>query len=488
MHPVPQGLPVHAAHFGRFRPRHPVIDRRKRQKTAHLRPIPGPTRRLPEHRRVLIPPQSYRHTIPHILRLATIKSHHLPKGNHLRVTLSDPWYYQRKQAIHAAEPEPTDDAKAPAPSDRADAERRQITVMFSDLVGSTELSTRFDPEDLQEVIRAYRDTCAEVIAHYDGYIAKFMGDGVQVYFGYPRAHEDDAERAVRAAVDISDAVGRLSLGGGERLAARVGIATGLVVVGELMGEGAAREHGVFGETPNLAARLQGIVEANGVVVGERTRQLLGDLFQYEDLGTHSLKGFAGPVQAWRVIGGHAPESRFDALRGAGLTPLVGRDEELALLMDRWQQARAGEGQAVVLTGEAGIGKSRIIQALEEQLTTELHIQLRYQCSPFHTNSALYPIVQHLERVARHHAEDSREVASGRTDVVWLLPSDQRYDLLKVTRELSKERKLAAPGQPPAGACPRAARCCWCSKTRTGPIRRPSCCWARPRLRSSMHRY
>ena len=268
------------------------------------------------------------------------------------------------------------------PEDRA--ERRQVTVMFCDLVGSTALSARMDPEDLREVITAYQKCVAETVGRLGGFIAKFMGDGVLVYFGYPHAHEDDAERAVRAALKLVAAVSDLKTHA--PLQTRVGIATGLVVVGDLIGSGASQEQAIVGETPNLAARLQGIAEPNSVVIAEATRRLLGNLFELEDLGAKDLKGIAGPVRAWAALRPALVESRFEALHASGLTQLVGREEELELLLRRWSKAKGGQGQVVLLSGEPGIGKSRLIAALLESLATEPHTRLRYFCSPQHTTA------------------------------------------------------------------------------------------------------
>src|SRR6201997_5043932 len=259
---------------------------------------------------------------------------------------------------------------------RADAERRQLTVMFCDLVGSTELSSRLDPEDLREVIAAYHRAVAKAVSGFDGFVAKYMGDGVLVYFGYPRAHEDDAERAVRAGLALIDAVGRLDVKS-VRLQARVGIATGLVVVGDLIGEGSAQEQSVVGETPNLAARLQVLAEPDALVIAAGTRRLVGDLFEYRDLGAVEVKGIAAPVPAWQVLRPSAVASRFEALHGTVLGPLVGRDEEIDLLLRRWARAKAGDGQVVLISGEPGIGKSRIAAALEERLPADPHLRLRY---------------------------------------------------------------------------------------------------------------
>src|SRR5437899_4183970 len=305
-----------------------------------------------------------------------------------------------KSAPAVAVPAPA----APLPLDIA--ERRQVIVMFSDLVGSTALSARMDPEDLREVISAYQECVAEVVRRFDGFVAKYMGDGVLVYFGYPQAHEDDAERAVRAGLELVHAV--TALKSSAPLQARVGIATGLVVVGDLIGSGEAQERGIVGETPNLAARLQGIAEPNRVVISESTRRLLGSLFQLEDLGAKDLKGIAGPVRAWAALRQASLGSRFEALHAGGLTDLIGREEELELLLRRWSKAKTGEGQVVLLSGEPGIGKSRLTAALLERLTTEPHTRLRYFCSPFHTDSALYPFIAQLGRAAGFARDDSPE--------------------------------------------------------------------------------
>jgi class 3 adenylate cyclase len=292
----------------------------------------------------------------------------------------------------------------------SEAERRQLTVMFCDLVGSTSLSARLDPEDMREIIGAYHHCCGELIEGAGGFIAKYMGDGVLAYFGYPQAHEDDAERAVRAALGLTAAIPNLQIGGDEPLEVRVGVATGLVVVGDLIGRGDAQERGVVGDTPNLAARLQALAEPGRVVISEGTRRLARGLFDYDDLGRVPLKGLTDPVQAWRVLGPRAVESRFAAQHETSLTPLVGRDEELDLLLRRWRRAAAGEGCVVLLSGEPGIGKSRLAVALEERLDDEPHTRLRHFCSPQHGDSALYPIVMQLERAAgfaRHDTPQAR---------------------------------------------------------------------------------
>jgi class 3 adenylate cyclase/tetratricopeptide (TPR) repeat protein len=301
-----------------------------------------------------------------------------------------------------------DRALASAPPAAAPAERRQLTIMFCDLVGSTALSARLDPEELRDVIGAYHRACADTIARAGGFVAKYMGDGVLAYFGYPRAHEDDAERAVRAGLDIIEAVGKLHAAGA-RLQVRIGIATGLVVVGDLVGEGAAQEQSVVGETPNLAARLQALADPDAVVIAASTRRLLGGLFAYRALGLVPLKGLPDPVAAFEVIGPGAVESRFEARQEHGVLPLVGRDEELELLLRRWWQAQAGAGRVVLLTGEAGIGKSRLAAALAERIAGEPHVRLRYYCSPNHQDSALHPFITQIERAAGFAREDSPEI-------------------------------------------------------------------------------
>jgi class 3 adenylate cyclase len=263
---------------------------------------------------------------------------------------------------------------AVAPQDTA--ERRQVTVMFSDLVGSTALSARMDPEDLREVIAAYQKCVAETVRRFGGYVAKYMGDGVLVYFGYPEAHEDDAERAVWAGLELITVV--TSVKAPVLLQTRVGIATGLVVVGDLIGSGEAQERGIVGETPNLAARLQGIAQPNTVVVADSTRRLVGNLFDLEDLGPRDLKGIPGRVRAWAALRSASIESRFEALHASGLTALVGREEELQLLERRWSKAKTGEGQVVLLSGEAGIGKSRLTAALMDTVAGESHAAARRQ--------------------------------------------------------------------------------------------------------------
>jgi class 3 adenylate cyclase/predicted ATPase len=335
----------------------------------------------------------------------------------------------------------------------ASVERRQVTVMFTDLVGSTALSARMDPEDLRTVIGAYHKCVAETVARFDGFVAKYMGDGVLIYFGYPAAHEDDAERAVRTSLALVDAVA--SLAAPEPLQVRMGVATGVVVVGDIIGSGEAQERGIVGETPNLAARLQGIAEPNQVVIAKDTRRLLGGLFELQDLGRKDLKGIAGQTQVWAVLRASSVASRFEAMHTTELIALVGREEEFDLLLRRWSQAKTGEGQAVLLSGEAGIGKSRLAAALLERLATEPHTRLRYFCSPQHTDSALYPVFGQMKRAieladgatlqARLDKLDA-VLAQGSTSIedaalfaeMLSLPNDGRYPALELTPEQRRQ--------------------------------------------------
>jgi class 3 adenylate cyclase/tetratricopeptide (TPR) repeat protein len=289
----------------------------------------------------------------------------------------------------------------------ADAERRQVTVMFADMVGSTALSGKLDPELLGGLIRRYQDAVAGAIGRYGGFVAKFMGDGVLAYFGFPRAYEDAAERAVRAAIGILSEVGAIEMPDGTRVQTRIGIATGLVVVGEIIGTGMAQERTIVGETPNLAARLQALAGTDCILVSESTQKLLGGLFELTHTGEHALKGFARPVPVWRVCGEASVESRFAAIRTGGL-PLIGRAHEMGLMRERWHLARQGEGQIVTVTGEAGIGKSRAIEALQEELAGEAHARVHLQCSPYHSDSALYPVIQYLNRAAGFAPADSSD--------------------------------------------------------------------------------
>ena len=372
---------------------------------------------------------------------------------------------RRKMLRAIANLDATSTATAPAPAppsallpQEAAAERRQVTVMFSDLVGSTALSACMDPEDLREVISAYQKCVAETVRRLGGFVAKYMGDGVLVYFGYPQAHEDDAERAVRAGLELISGV--TALKSAVPMQTRVGIATGLVVVGDLIGSGAAQEQAIVGETPNLAARLQGIAEPNTVVIAEGSRRLLGNLFELEDLGPKNLKGIAGSVRTWAALRPSSVESRFEALHTSGLTALVGREEELELLLRRWGRAKTGEGQVVLLSGEAGIGKSRLTAALLERLADEPHIRLRYFCSPQHTDSAFYPIIGQMERAAGVAHDDTPQAKLDKLDAVFAptstsiqdaahfaemlsLPNDGRYPALELAPEQRRQRTLDA---------------------------------------------
>ena len=320
------------------------------------------------------------------------------------------------------QPEPT--------STIGEAERRQLTVMFCDLVGSTSLAEHYDPEDLSDIVRAYQDACAGVVSRYEGYVARYMGDGMLVYFGYPRAHEDDAERALRAGVEILERIDELRPRKGLTLQTRVGVATGLVVVGETIGQASSQEQVVMGETPNLAARLQGVADPNQLIVAELTRKLVGELFEFSTLGDVSLKGFASPQPAWRVERERDSESRYEARRTSWQLPLIGREQELDLLQERWRQATLGEGQMVILSGEAGIGKSRITQALMDVISEQPHVRTRYQCSPYHGDSALYPAIQHILRAA--------SITGGE-------PNDEALDKLEVmTSKVDADHQSAVP--------------------------------------------
>ena len=342
------------------------------------------------------------------------------------------------------------------------AERRQLTVLFCDLVGSTELSARLDPEDMGRVIRAYQDACTEEIERWGGHVAKYMGDGVLAYFGWPQAHEDEAERAVRSGLAMIETLAELETPAGEPLAARVGIATGLVMVGELIGVGAAQEQTVVGETPNLAARLQALADPGSVVISQATRRLVGGLFELTDLGPTRLKGFAEPLAAFRVVGEGRAEGRFEALHGQRLTPLVGREHELAMLMERWAWAKDGDGQVVLLVGRAGHRQvAPAARAPRATWLTSPTPPLSHFCSPYHTNSALYPVIGLLERAARLDRDEPPEAqlakleallvrSSDRLDeVVPLLaallgvPTGERYPALTLTPEVQKRRTLQA---------------------------------------------
>jgi class 3 adenylate cyclase/predicted ATPase len=340
-------------------------------------------------------------------------------------------------------------------------ERRQVTVLICDLVGSTALSARLDPEDMREIIVAYHRCCAETIVSSGGFVAKYLGDGVLAYFGYPQAHEDDAERAVRGALALIEAVPRLSARHDSPPQVRIGVATGIVVIGEELTAGEAKERTAVGETPNLAARLQALAEPGQIIISHSTRGLLGRLFEYRDLGRVVLKGFVEPVNAYQVLGSSTVDSRFDARHGAKLTPLVGREEELELLQRRWHRACAGEGRVVLVAGEPGIGKSRLTVALQERLRDEPHSELRFFCSPHHTDSALYPLISQLERAAGFERTDVpaqrlaklnatllQTSADADEDVALLaellsLPTEGHQRLLAMSSQKRKEKTLAA---------------------------------------------
>jgi class 3 adenylate cyclase/tetratricopeptide (TPR) repeat protein len=336
-------------------------------------------------------------------------------------------------------------------------ERRQLTVMFCDLVGSTALSEKLDPEELRNLLHAYRIFCGDVIARYDGFVARYVGDGILTYFGWPTAHEEDAERAVRAALEIVHTVKRAS--STEDLSVRIGIATGSVVVGEAAGAGDDSKQAV-GSTPNLAARLQGLAAADQIVIAASTRRLVGNAFALGDLGEHDLKGIAEPAHAWRVEHALETASRFDANRGDGaLTPLVGRDEELDLLLRRWSQANDGEGQVVLLSGEPGIGKSRILSVLRERLEAQGVQALRFQCSPYYVNSAFWPIIDNLERALTFTCDETADAKLDRLEALIVtqygrpladvrfvaailsIPCDARYGARPMTPQKHKDETL-----------------------------------------------
>ena len=362
--------------------------------------------------------------------------------------------------LAGAAPAPAGPTTTTEPKPQDVAERRQVTVMFCDLVGSTALSARLDPEDLREVVSAYHKCAATIVRRFGGFVSQFLGDGVLVYFGYPQAHEDDAERAVRAALELIAAVGALKTHA--QLQTRVGIATGLVVVGDLVDAGGSQERGIIGETPNLAARVQGLAHPNTVVIADSTRRLLGNLFELQDLGAKELKGITGPVRVFAALRTSSAEGRFEALHASGITALVGREEETELLLRRWAKAKGGEGQVVLLSGEAGIGKSRLTAALLENLTGEPHTRLRYFCSPQHTDSAFYPIIGQLERAAGLAHDDTTQAKLDKLDMVLAqtstprqdaalfaellsLPNDGRYPELELTPPQRRQKTMEALG-------------------------------------------
>jgi len=342
---------------------------------------------------------------------------------------------------------------------RAEAERRQLTVVFCDLVGSTELSARLDPEDLRAVVGAYHGCASAVVERFEGHVAQYLGDGVLAYFGWPRAHEDDAERAVRAALELVEGVARLDVDPEVGLQARVGIATGIAVVGELIGEEASREEIAVGDVPNLAARLQALAEPGSVVISQATRRLVSGLFELDDLGPQRLKGLAEPLSAWRVSCERWAEGRFEAHQTMGLTPLVDREEEILLLLRRWRHARDGEGQLVLLSGEPGIGKSRLVREFGGRLEGEPHFRRVYQCSPYHTTSPLHPLIEQLQHAAGFERADPPEAKLDKLETLLVrgtdrmddevplvaailgVPVGERYPLPQLTPQRRKQRTL-----------------------------------------------
>jgi len=365
----------------------------------------------------------------------------------------------------AAAPEPVAEAPAEAARETHEAERRQLTVMFCDLVGSTALAERLDPEDLREVLRAYQEACAEAIGRFDGHIAKYIGDGLLVYFGYPQAHEDDARRAVNAGLGVVAGVETLNRRLGERhgveLGVRVGIHTGLVVAGEMGGGETLEANAIVGETPNVAARIEGLAGPNKVAISAATQRLVDGLFEFDDLGAQRLRGVSEPVTVYRVTGVSQAPSRFEAALAHGLTPLVGREEEVGLLVKRWRQAGDGEGQVVLLSGEAGVGKSRILNAFRERIETEPHNRVLYHCSPYHRNSALYPAIGQLERALRFETKDGTdqkldklesvlaELSLSESELAPLLasllslPTEGRYSAIEASPQLLRRKTLEA---------------------------------------------
>ncbi|MGH7553657.1 MAG: AAA family ATPase, partial [Longimicrobiales bacterium] len=341
------------------------------------------------------------------------------------------------------------DTLAKQPRVSYDAERRQLTVMFCDLVGSTALAERLDPEELRALMRAYRKACDEVVVRYEGEVAQYRGDALMAYFGWPIAHEDDAERSVRAALEIVHAM--KGVPADPPLAVRIGLATGTVVVGEMSRADDAEARLAVGETPNLAARLQGLAGPDEVVIAPDTRRLVGAAFELSDMGPHSLKGIAQPVRAWRVHAVHRPLGRFEAAHeGVALTPLVGRGEQVELLLRCWGQACDGEGQVVLVSGEPGIGKSRLTQVLREQIAGEPYTALRYQCSPYHLNSALYPVIEHLEFAAGFTREDTPEQKLDKMEAILAGSPQQRAEAAPL---LAAQLSLPVARYPPLNLSP-----------------------------------
>jgi class 3 adenylate cyclase len=323
--------------------------------------------------------------------------------------------------------------------------------MFCDLMGSTPLSEQLDPEDLREVIRAYQQTCTEVIQRFDGHIAQLLGDGLLIYFGWPQAHDDDAQRAVQAGLGILETMQTLNTqlerDKGLHLAVRVGIHTGLVVVGE-MGGGGRQEQLALGDTPNVAARLQGLAAPDTVLISAATHRLVQGYFTMAALGAQVLKGVAVPVPVYRILGASAAQSRLDVAATTGLTPLVGRTSEVALLLERWEQSQAGLGQVVLLSGEGGIGKSRLVEVLRQRVVSEDSPCIMLRCSPYHTHSALYPVIEHLQQMLQFQREDSREVKLRKLEEALILepspPSGAREERLEVVPLLAALLSVPIP--------------------------------------------
>ncbi len=326
------------------------------------------------------------------------------------------------RADTSGEAYPTNTALGPA----IVAERRQLTVMFIDLVGSTEISQRVDPEDLAEVLRLFKESCAASVAAFDGHIASYYGDGIMVFFGFPYAHEDDPERAIRAGLRIIKEIPAIRTHA--KLNVRIGIATGLVVVGDLRGEKMFEDGTAMGETPNLAARLQAMAEPGTLIVAPSTHQLAGDAFEYVLRGAFKLKGFAREVEAWQVTGARVTVSRFMAADDQLLNPLIGRAAEFETLNEKWKLASGGQGQVALVSGEAGIGKSRLVEELRQSIPRGTHTQNRYQCSPYHYASAFYPAIRQFENVAGIRSDDESEVKLKKISSVLCDQSDHALKL------------------------------------------------------------
>lgn len=339
--------------------------------------------------------------------------------------------------------------RAAVPS-AAEGERRQLTVMFCDLVGSTALSTRLDPEELREIVRAYQEVSATVITRFEGYIAQYLGDGLLVYFGYPSAHEDDAQRAVRTALGILVAIQQAPLLQQQGVQVRLGIHTGPVVVDEI-GGGAKREHLALGETPNIAARVQGAAEPDTVVISAATYRLAQGLFECQDLGPQTLKGISTPLSVYRVVRESQAQSRFEVAVRTGLTPLIGREHEVGLLQERWVQAKSGAGQVVLLSGEAGIGKSRLVQTLKEQVSSESATRIEFRCSTFYQNTAFYPVIEHLQRLLQWQRDDTPDAKLAKLERVlaaYRFPQTDTVPLLAALLSLPQPK-----GYPPLTLSP-----------------------------------